>query len=47
MGHKIAGPIYRIVKSLNEGKRTEIETRKKDYFKELPEAINSHFKNRP
>jgi len=46
MGHKIAGPIYRIVKSLNEEKGTAIVTRKKDYFKELPEALNQYFKNR-
>jgi hypothetical protein len=47
MGHKIAGPIYRIVKCLKEEKGTQIETRENDYFKELPEAINFRFKNRP
>jgi hypothetical protein len=46
MGHKIAGPIYRIVKSLKEDKGTEIITREKDYFKELPEALNEFLRNR-
>ena len=44
MGHKIAGPIYRIVKSLQEQNGEKIITREKDYFKELPEAINLYIK---
>lgn len=44
MGHKIAGPIYRITKSLREDKGTEFTTRKNDYFKELPLALNEAFK---
>ncbi|MFZ4715190.1 MAG: hypothetical protein ACOYL6_15820 [Bacteriovoracaceae bacterium] len=43
MGHKIAGPIYRIVEALkNPNHQGSISTRKGDYFKELPEAINQH-----
>ncbi len=44
MGHKIAGPIYRVVKSLNEKNGTEFVTRQNDYFKELPEALNQYIK---
>lgn len=44
MGHKIAGPIYRIVKSLKEQNGEKISTREKDYFKELPEALNQYLK---
>lgn len=48
MSHRIAGPIYRIVKNLRspsflkEGQR--IISRKGDYFQELPEAINDFLK---
>ena len=46
MGHKIAGPIYRIVDSLkNTNHLGSFSTRKGDYFKELPEALNQHLKN--
>ena len=44
MSHKIAGPIYRIVKSLKEQNGEKISTREKDYFKELPEAVNQYIK---
>lgn len=45
MGNKIAGPIYRIVKNLNNPEfKGEFTTRKGDYFKELPEAINRFLK---
>lgn len=47
--HKIAGPIYRIIKSLNEITETknkkEIIIREDDFFQELPEAINKAFIN--
>lgn len=46
MGHKIAGPIYRIVKNLKEDKSTEFVTRQNDYFKELPEALTKYLKDR-
>lgn len=43
MGHKIAGPIYRIVQSLKTtDKQTPLTTRKGDFFPELPEAINHY-----
>lgn len=45
--HKIAGPIYRIIKSLNEISSTrnqkEIVIREDDFFQELPDAINKAF----
>ena len=45
--HQIAGPIYRIIKSLNEINETkivkDIVIREDDFFQELPEAINKAF----
>ncbi len=42
--HRIAGPVYRIEKTLNEiaeGKKVEfVRLRKKDFFKSLAEAMN-------
>jgi methyl-accepting chemotaxis protein len=42
--HRIAGPVYRIEKTLNEiaeGKKVEpVHLRKKDFFKSLAEALN-------
>jgi len=42
--HRIAGPIYRIektVREMAEGKKVEpIRLRKKDFFKSLAEAVN-------
>ncbi len=42
--HRIAGPVFRIEKTLNEiaeGKKVElIRLRKKDFFKSLAEALN-------
>lgn len=47
MSHRIAGPIHRIIQSLKNpsGESPEISTRKDDYFKELPEAINEFVRN--
>jgi len=49
MSHRIAGPIYRIVQTLKnpaakEEKKT-FNTRKGDYFQELPEALNEYVQN--
>lgn len=48
--HRIAGPIYRIIKSLNEITNTrvvkDIVIREDDFFQELPEAINKAFQSK-
>ncbi len=46
--HRIAGPIYRITKTLGEAKDTNISPiriRKKDFFQEIPESINQFVGN--
>lgn len=46
--HRIAGPIYRITKTLDAAKDANIEPiriRKKDFFQEIPESINQFVKN--
>jgi hypothetical protein len=44
MAHKMACPIHRITKSLREDQGIELTTRKNDYFKHLPLALNEAFK---
>lgn len=48
--HRIAGPIYRIIKSLNEISATrvvkDIVIREDDFFQELPDAINRAFQSK-
>jgi magnesium-transporting ATPase (P-type) len=43
MSHRIAGPIHRMVQSLNNfsGIKTEFKIRKNDFFQELPKALNN------
>ena len=47
MSNKIAGPIYRIVETLKTAKKgeTDFRIREKDYFQELPRAINQFLKS--
>ena len=49
--HRIAGPIYRIektVREMAEGKKVEpLRLRKKDFFKSLAEAVNKLIEKQP
>ncbi len=47
MSHKIAGPIFRLVETLNHSKKGEVEfkVRETDYFQELPVALNHFLKS--
>ena len=51
MSNRIAGPVYRICKTLAEIKQSgtikEITIRKNDFFQELPEAINQVLQDPP
>jgi hypothetical protein len=50
MSHRIAGPIYRVVKWISDpysiNSDSKISFRKNDYFQELAEAVNRLISNR-